>query len=286
MRHILPPTPKKVIFEPKRTRRNFKRKHKAGSRRELMFKDYYGQPVKKGIPRWLIIGLIVVGLVLIVQSFFNLPVFRIEQVHISGMKYLSEAEVRGYIDQELLRRRWIIFKNNNYFLVSINRMKDRLENEYFLNVEELKKDFPDTLIVKVQERIAAFVLQTPTQYIQLDTRGEWIGEVTGPSGTQSIIADERTEFGSAIPTDFLENATIIKDNWEQLVPQLQLNKFHLTDDLTRIEVSTDRQFRVYFSPDKELPPQLRRLSIFLEEANLDEPGQYIDLRFDEKLYSI
>lgn len=287
-KHILPPHPQTHRFVPQKRRTNIFRfflNRRQSPRRTMLFTDHY-QEHRGNISRLVKVILVLIAIVLIIQSLFRIPLLRITNVQVSGLKYIASTEVKEYVHRELLRRRWIIFKNNSYLLVALDRMKQRLEDEYLLRVLELKKVFPNTLIVVVQERISGFVLQTPTQFIQIDTKGSWIGEVSEPQPGQSIIADERALPGTAIPIEYLEKATTIKEQWDRVIPNLKLVRFHLTDDMFKMEVSTDKGFRVFFSPTKDLKSQVERLAVFLQEAPVHEPQQYIDLRFDERLHSL
>jgi hypothetical protein len=286
MRHIIPPNPIKKAFEKPKKRRWFfgKGRGRGQARRAMLMKDHYASRTLPSVPRKLKLAVLLIGIILVIQSIFQIPLFRIKEVSIIGLKYLPQTSVDQFISQELSKRRWIFFKNDNYFLHADRVLKKQLEEKFYVEIVKYEKDFPNGLKLEIEERISGFVLQLPDQYILIDTLGRWVGETSGPQGEQTIIADERAVVGAEISLDYLERATIITESWDDFILPISLDKFHLVDDQNIIEVSTDKNFRIYFSPEKNLDQQLNRLAIFLQETDINEPREYIDLRFDESLY--
>ena len=286
MRHIIPKYKPRRAFEPTPVRGLFGRsKGRSNSRRALMMGNYHDAQRTNSVPRFVWVLIMVITAMLLVQSALRAPYFRIDGVQVLGLAYLPADEIYRFIDEELQRRRLIFFKNNNYFIISLGPMKKRLEQRYYLNVVSMSKDFPDGLKLHIDEKVSAFVLQMPDRYIQMDGTGAWLGAVERPGSSQTVIADERIQTGAAIDITYLERATQIKEAWDKSVSQqIKIQKFHLTDDPHTIQVSTDKAFRVYFAPEKDIPQQVGRLAAFLRETNIEQPREYIDLRFDENLY--
>lgn len=271
------------IFQPPKQTAVSASKHDQGSRRALVYRDHYAHtPSQLGILKRVLIGIVIV---LIAQSFFQVPVFRLRGIAIGGLEYIPEDSVQTFIASELQRRRFIIFRNDNYFLFAKQRLRKRLEDTFFVTVVSIEKKFPHRLVITLTERISAFVVQTPEKYMQLDTSGNAMRTIDKPSGRQSVIADERSDKTKPITRDYLELITSIKKQWEQILPGVALEKFHLTDDNTIVIVSTNKGFRVFFDPSKDIAKQLQRLQLFLADTSLQQPHEYIDLRFDESLYS-
>ena len=254
----------------------------ARQRRELVQRDHYapGPRINRGLKG----VLIVIALLLLVQSIFQIPLFRITNISIRGLQYVPEADVHAFIESELQRRRLLIFRNDNYFLFAERRFKKRLEDRFYVTVTDVNKQFSRDLSVTLIERISAFVVQTPERYIQLDTSGASIGDVAAPHETQSVIADERSDREQPIGQEYLEQITSIKRSWEDTIPGIRIDTFHLTDDQRIIILSTDKDFRVYFDPEKDIDKQIVRLQLFLADTSQQRPGEYIDLRFDESLF--
>lgn len=249
-----------------------------------MMRDYYAPSHARKIPGWLRASLFGIVFILLLQSLFQIPFFKIDSISISGLKYISNDEVHRFVEEEISRRRFVIFKNDNYFIFARSRLVNRLQEKLFLEVISISTDFPNTLQLVLRERIAGFVLQTPREYIAIGTKGEWIGVVSGPRESQSIIADERQEPGTTLPLEYLEVATDIQEYWRAIIPELEIEKFHLTDEQHIVIVSTVKGYRVFFSPENDIERQLQRLKVYLLETSLAQPKEYIDLRFDENLY--
>ena len=252
-------------------------------RRHLMNRDYYTDRQARTYRKVrLIIAFIFI--VLITQGVFQIPLLQIRNVDIQGLKYISVDTVRPFIIEELQRRRFIFFKNSNYFLFAKQRLGRRLEERYFLRVIAIEKHFPNSLRLNVRERISGFAVQTKGGYTLLDTQGSVVANVTALPGNQAIIIDERSNASSTIPLQYLETATTIKELWDANLPLLALSSFHLTDDASRVIVTTSKNFQVFFSPTKDTAAQISRLVQYLQDTGVETPHQYIDLRFDEKLF--
>lgn len=252
-----------------------------------MYTDHYTRtPVHTRYPRFVRYGLTIIALILIGQSVFQIPLFKITRIHISGVRYLNEEAVYSFVEHELNRRRFIFFKNNNFFITATNRLKQRLENELYVTVTKIDKGFPHTLSLTVDEKISAFALQTQDRLITIGSTGEWVETVVQPSENQTVIADERAIPGSAIDIAYLEALTVTKEEWERSIrPTLVISRFHLTDDSTLIEASTSEGYSVKLRADKGIASQIQRLSAVIEGiAGSAAATEYIDLRFDESVY--
>jgi hypothetical protein len=284
-KHTIPKVNQKLYQPPNQARRHLGALvvPESKSRRPVVYQDHYALANTHYLKR---IRAVVAGIavVLILQSLLHIPLLQLRSVHISGVRYLPEEAVRTAIAEDLSRRRWLLFRNDNFFLFSGGRLSQALENRFLVRVTKVEKRFPQTLSVELVERIAAFVVQTPEKYLQLDTTGASIGESQGPQQGQSVIADERAEWGSAIPQPYLELVTSIKNLWEQRIVGVSIEKFNLTDEADRVTVSTDAGFKVYFDRTKDIEKQIDRLSLFLLDTSIARPSEYVDLRFDETLF--
>ena len=250
-------------------------------RRETVYRDHYTENSLLSRLRWILVA---IAALLLIQSILQIPFFQIRNIEVKGLTYIPEEEVQALVQSELNRRRFVIFKNDNYFLFVKRKLQERLEGGLYVRVMSIRKRFPRSLVLEIAERLSAFVVQTPEKYYQLDARGMPLQDVAAPQPHQSVIADERSERQSLIPLNYLEALTEIRKAWEARVPQTRIAKFHLTDDQSVITVSTDKQFRVIFDARKDLKKQVERLVVYVQDAGLEQPQEYIDLRLDERVY--
>ncbi len=252
------------------------------SRRELT-RSYYNHrrpPNKKLIIR--VIG-VIAGL-LILQSIFQLPWLKINNIVIQGLSQVPEQSVRQDIQAKLDERRFLIFKNNNYFIFKSGDLSEKLVANYFLDNISIKKSFPHTVEITAQERISPFVRQTPDAYYVLSYSGEIKEKTAEPPAGTSIIADERQDTSSNIPFKYLESVSKLVEQWDINEQQLIILKFHLTDEPDQIIASTDRGYRLIFSTTEEYSKQITRLKEILAQNILPQDIQYVDLRFENNVY--
>ncbi len=232
------------------------------------------------IKRWLII----ITVIIVGQSLFQVPFLRLSNITIDGIKYIPSDQLENEIEEILDRKRWFIFRNDNYFLFQSYDLIQRLENEYHLTDIKLTKKFPQTLSLTAKERLSPFVRQTPEGYYAMNFRGEVLGQIDQPEPTQIIIADERTDQSQGIPLDYLETATNLLQTWAFKAEQLHITKFHLTDSNEDLKVTTSQNYRVFFTRGEDITVQLARLQEILSQDAVPETIEYIDLRFENNIY--
>lgn len=70
-------------------------------------------------------------------------------------------------------------------------------------------------------------------------------------------------------------------NGIQLIKALKVNYFSLNGTGAGITTFTNKTFRIIFQPENDINSQISKLQIFLNNNN---PSEYVDLRFDDRIY--
>lgn len=247
--------------------------------------DYYREPpAQRTMSRaYLVMGII--AIFLIGQSIFQVPWLALSHVTIEGLPDIPREQLDQRINPVLQQHRWLIFKNSNFLLFKSGKLQQQLTDDFWLKNVIIRKQFPNTLHIKGEERILPFVRQTPEAFTQLDYRGQQLGDLASTTiPTNVVIADERSDRSQWISTDYLEKASAIRQAWNFPTDMITISKFHLTDDDRQLIVSTSRGYRVLFSASDSFGPQIQRLRDLLDQNVIPAAIQYVDLRFGDHVY--
>ena len=251
--------------------------------RRGLAQNYY-QEVKKGKRKRVIRIIQIIILILLLQSIFQLPQLQLNKIEIEGLTNTPANGIKNEIQTVLNQKKWLIFKNSNYFLFSSGDLTERLATEYFLEDAYLDKSFPHTIKFGGKEKISPFVRQTPDAYYRLSYAGETLEQSNEPPKDVYIIADERENKAANLPLSYLEQATKLIKAWDFDPNILSIEKFKLNDETSQITISTNQGYRIIFSTEEEYGNQLQRLKEILQQNILPGDVQYIDLRFENSVY--
>lgn len=99
-----------------------------------------------------------------------LPYFRITKTSYQGLSIIKYDEINSYIKSGYLDGGKIIPKNN-YFFVRAGKIKSDLSQKYSLKSIEVKKIFPGTLSVILEEKVTTIIYDNGSSYSLLDKDG-------------------------------------------------------------------------------------------------------------------
>ena len=251
--------------------------------RRRLTRDYYSYNSEQKRGRIIKIISVIAG-VLILQSIFRLPWLTItsQNIVIEGLQQVPKEQVLAETESILNKRRWLIFKNNNYLLFRSYDLQTKLENNLFLTNIIIKKTWPHVLKINVQERISNFIRQTAEGYWQLNYDGQTLGQIQTVLPDSKIIADERADQTTSISLAYMEQATKVLKAWTPNLPGIA--KFHLTDEADLINLETVLGYRVLLSTKDDYTAQITRYEAILKQNIMPNNITYVDLRFGENVY--
>ncbi|MFH0873708.1 MAG: FtsQ-type POTRA domain-containing protein [Candidatus Komeilibacteria bacterium] len=258
--------------------------HVAAEPRRRQVYDYYREPPAQRAMSRLILILIIIAALVIGQSIFQIPWLALKNITVEGLPDIPRDQLDQRIQPILEKRRWLIFKNNNYWLFKPFDLEQQLTTDLWVKNPKIQKRFPNSLLVSGAERIIPFVRQTPEKFIQLDYRGQEAGDLASTTPSMRIIADERTDRSQWIGTAYLERATVVVNAWSFPPSVINITKFHLSDDARQITISTSRGYKLLLSSEEDIAAQIQRLKELLDQNVIPANIQYIDFRFGDHVY--
>ena len=252
-----------------------------------------------------------------------LPYFRINKIVYYGLDIIQKDEIENYLRLEYLDS-WSLLPHDNYFLASTGEMTRMLNQKYSLERVELRKKFPNILEVDLKEKISSAVYDNGEKYFLLDDHGtalKYLGDTgfkipviiatTTTSNASSTVSSVLTAINHK--PDYLKiknsfgNYPIIFDTRFLSVEEKQINilspkiiagtilwrdliekegigsvKYFITDNpLAGLGAVTNKGITIYWQPENDLNSQLLNLKTVLQN---EQPGEYVDLRYGERVY--
>jgi cell division septal protein FtsQ len=256
-------------------------------RTQRVSRNYYTKQVRKQKNRlkriiWIIL------ILLLAQSVFQTKLLRLNDVILVNNEDLVLDNIQPLIDEQLDSRRYLIFKNNNYFLFNQDKLSQLLMENYNLDYVEIVKKFPHTLEITVQEKISQFIWQKDDTLYLLGANGALNRQINIRDEKYLILQDFRAiqPTGEQIlnqnELDIINN---IYSNWQEtFVSEPRLDKIILTDDLSTIEAQVKLGYKVKIDPDKDIKEQLDNLDKVLAGDIVGLDIDYIDLRFGDRVF--
>lgn len=273
-----------------KTERKWQR-HLPGRTQKLV-RNYYQQQSTNKTNRLKQI-IFVIFLVLVLQSIFQIKLFRLTQIEISDNQELASEEVKNFVQSQLDRSRLVMFKNNNYFLVKINRLQKDLMTNFNLDGVESTKSFPHTIKIKLQEKISQFIWQRDDTLYLVSARGALNRQIEALSENTKkylVLQDFRAQKPSTdqiLNDNELNLINKIADAWASAFSDNNsLTKIYLSDDLSQLNVQVKVGYVIKLDATKDINEQLSNLKKVLAENIITDPNsvEYIDLRFGDRIF--
>jgi len=205
---------------------------------------------------------------------FAIKAFPVRDIKISGNHYISEDKLKSKIG---------ISKDENLFKVSLRDIEEKLKASAWIKGVSLRKEFPATLRVKVEEAIPKAIVESKGNLYLIDS----------DSNLLEVLGGDRIPFLPVITgIDFEKNKAVIEEALKLIDA---LNEKGIAGEKNSIEIYAVRPYGIVMNIDdkiirigynryneklqrwKEIEVELRDKGVMPE--NID----YIDLRFKDSV---
>ncbi|MBU1203162.1 FtsQ-type POTRA domain-containing protein [Patescibacteria group bacterium] len=249
-------------------------------------RGYYSE--QKNVSRKKVVKIIwIILVILLIQSIFQAPYLKIDNIELSGNNDLSYDEVSEALEPALSGNKFLFFKNNNYFLLNTEPLAGQLIEKFNLDQATVQKKFPDKLLVTVKEKISYFIWSKDDSLYLLDAKGILNRQINALDEKYLILEDKRDyrPLDDKIFTD--QEVDIVNQlylGWNDIIDaNIKLNKIVIYNDWS-IELYTKLGFYVKVDKDEDIAGQLDNLNKVLTENIAGVDIDYIDIRFGDKVY--
>lgn len=244
---------------------------------------------------WLgiLISVAVVGIFYLI-CFFSF--FQIKEIKISGNQKVPTGDLENIIQNQIVRNLFFS-QTKSIFLVNLNIIKTAtLEKFPQLAKINLKRSFPDTMLIEIEERKPVAIFLQNENIFFIDREGIIFEEVSeaAPQWLQikNLTLTTDSKLGEeAIKKEKLSQVLEIESKVKGLqpalhppaerAPNLKILEVSIISE-ERLNAKTSEGWEIYFNLEGDINWQLTKLGAVLEKEILPERREnleYIDLRF-------
>jgi len=221
----------------------------------------------------------------IFYSICFLSFFQIKEIKISGNQKVPTGDLENIIQNQIVRNLFFS-QTKSIFLVNLNIIKAAaLEKFPQLAKINLKRSFPDTMLIEIEERKPIAIFCQKENYFFIDGEGIIFEEVSeaDPQWLQiknlTLTTDLKTG-EEAIKKEKLSQVLEIKSKLGENLKILLTEVSIISEE--RLNAKTSEGWEIYFNLESDLNWQLTKLGAVLEKEIPPEKREnleYIDLRF-------
>ena len=227
--------------------------------------------------KWLtILGIIIGGIIYALLS----PIFNIKSITVTGnSKISSEAIVslsRLNIDQNIFN-----FRTSN--------VEEEIKQNPYIDTVEIKRKFPDTVEISVQERTATYMLTYGNAYVYINNQG-YILEITSKRGEFPILEEYETPTeqiieGNRLNIDDLEKLNDVLKIMEAISSGTDGIDEEITtiniEDKTNYILTLDKEKKtIYLGDTTNLSTKVLWINTFIEEEKKNEGIIYLNVNLN------
>ncbi len=222
----------------------------------------------------------------LVYFIFLSGIFQVKNIILINNRSIILEEVERTLNPIYKKKLLNLEFNNILFFKSREAKNLLLENYPRLSSVEIKRKFPDTLEIKVQEREGIIVWDIGDKKYLIDEEGIAFSECLGESNLPNITDSKK------LPVDL--NSQVVNSDFVNFILQLSeklpkedifIGSIVVPESIYDIEIETKKGFKIFFDIRRSIDSQINKLRTLLEKIG-DEVNyiQYIDLRIENKVF--
>jgi cell division protein FtsQ len=231
---------------------------------------------------WGIVTVILMGGIF--YFFFFFEIFQIKKIEITGLEKTPPIEKIKTITKKNAENIIFFFKTKSIFLVNLNELeKEILKNFPQIEKIDLKRKFPDTLLLQIKERKPVAIFCGKINCFFIDKEG--IGFEATERKQDFILLKKKVDQEINLGEKIIEEKKLSKILEVQIKLKNELKIFSeeiLLISEERFNIKTLEGWQIYFNFQEDLSWQLTKLKALLEKEISPEKRkdlEYIDLRF-------
>lgn len=185
--------------EKKRLFKLFKAKKRIVTQQEVA--THFKNPYKKQPFRYktaILASILMITVILWLDLIIYLPYFKVDNINYEGLEIIRNDEIAQVVNQKLSGYNLWFLPKDNYFLLSTSGLIQSLNKTFSLEAVTIEKNFPNTLIIKIKEKLSAVIYDDGVEYKILSKSGEVVKDL-GPVN--------QDEFQNTTENDNINNLT-------------------------------------------------------------------------------
>lgn len=236
--------------------------------------------------RYLIPVLIISSVLLYLICFASF--FQVEGIEILGSKEISAEKIKSLVEKRV-QTKVLSFSSKSIFLIPFKKIEKDILTEFPpIQKIDFDRDFPDRLIVSVEQRKPVAVFLQKKNHFLMDPQGVIFKRIEQGKTSQflkvkNLTLRKEAKLGDQV-VDSKELSQIL-----QIDPQLEdldILSAEIVNE-QRVNFKTSLGWEIYISLKEDISQQIFNLETVLKEKISPEERkelEYIDLRFGNRVY--
>ena len=191
---------------------------------------------KRTVKKFLIIVLFIALWILLATS----EIFNIKKVSVQGLDKLSDKEIVSCSN---------IIIGENIFKTNLAKAEYEIEKNPYVKTVEVKRKFPNTILVSIEERKVNYMVQLAESYIYVDSQG-YILEISKEKKEVPILIGIVTDLSNVQAGDRLVKEDLLKfDKINEIVETCR--NYEIFSFLNRIDISNVLNYILYLESENK-----------------------------------
>lgn len=237
-------TNNRVTINKKNQPKNKKKKSKNTKKAKKVITKKQAEIEKTKIKRNLKIvkySFLSISIVAIILLAMTSPLFNIKEIIVEGNGKITKDEIISLSK--------INIEQNTYKTNMKKSKKNILENPYIKNVE-IKRSLPSKVIIKVQERKVAFMIEYGNGYVYVNNQG-YILEISTQKLEVPIIQGTETNVEEFVPGSRLTKSDLEKMSTVIKIMEVAVNN-EIASLITRIDIENKNNYKILFETEQKV----------------------------------
>lgn len=259
-----------------------KRVQKIKNENRLLYRrtDIDGPRESRGHKFLYFLVLLVIFAMIYVFLFSN--IFKVKVISVSGLVNQDQGQLQSIIKKDLDDQ----FFKDNILVFDTKVATYHVNSEMVFKTLSVKRKFPDTIDVRVEEYPPQIVWQTGSDFYEIDERGKVTLRDSQQKNDLPLVIDKKSipiEVGkSAVSPDFVKFIKYIYENFPSLAGK-KISSIEVNENINEISVFSEFPFYVIFDTTRDPETELNNL-ITVHNMLADKSVSYIDLRIENRVF--
>ena len=230
--------------------------------------------------KWLtIFGIIIGGIIYAMLS----PIFNIKNITVAGNSKISSEAIISLSGLNI---------DQNIFNFRTSNVKEGIKQNPYIDTVEIKRKFPDTVKISVQERTATYMLTYGNAYVYINNQG-YILEITSEKGDFPIIEGYETPTeqiveGNRLSLEDLEKLNDVLKIMEAISSgtngiEEEITKINIEDKTNYILTLEKEKKTIYLGDATNLSNKILWINRLIEEEKKHEGIIYLNVNLNTDL---
>lgn len=174
-------------------------------------------------------GFLMITLIIWLDLIIYLPYFKVNNVNYEGLEIIRNDEIATVVNEKLSGFNFWFLPKDSYFLLNTGGIEKELNKKFSLESVAIEKKFPNTINVKIKEKLSAVIYDDGVEYKILSKSGEVVKNL-GPvdqNEYQTVANKEESFDNNAFLTSTTVSSTFTKNPiLQNTSTPAQFNKKH------------------------------------------------------------